>query len=169
MAAPLDIQIERSLTNTPTSLLYGEPAWDDANEKLYVGNSIGTPILINDPIKSDRFVFPASRNANINSDQALRRQNGTFINVTPYIVPFNGEIYAITAENQDINSTRTWDFVVEVNGIVVNTLTVPNSDHRALINNLELSVNEGDEIVIFFRNASNIINRPSGVVYGRRV
>ena len=47
MASNIEIQIERSLTNTPTSLLYGEPAWDDANEKLYVGNSSGTPVLIN--------------------------------------------------------------------------------------------------------------------------
>ena len=53
MAQPIDIQIERSLTNTPISLLYGEPAWDDTNEHLYVGNSSGVPILINPtPINS---------------------------------------------------------------------------------------------------------------------
>jgi len=50
MAQPIDIQIERSLINTPTSLLYGEPAWDDSNKSLYVGDSSGAPILINNVI-----------------------------------------------------------------------------------------------------------------------
>lgn len=47
MAQPIDIQIQRSLTNTPTTLLYGEPAWDDINKGLYIGDSSGDPILIN--------------------------------------------------------------------------------------------------------------------------
>lgn len=169
MSEPIDIQIERSLVNTPTNLLFGEPAWDDTNKHFYVGDSTGTPILINNANLSDRFLFLACRNANLTTDQALRRQNGTFINVTPYIVPYNGIIYAITAENQNINVTRTWDFVVEVNNVVVQTLTVPSTDHKAVINNLNLAVSQGDEVVMFFRNASNVINRPGGVVYGRRI
>lgn len=47
MAQPLDIQLKRSLSNTPTSLLFGEPAWDDTNNGFYVGNSTGSPVLIN--------------------------------------------------------------------------------------------------------------------------
>jgi len=170
MAQPIDIQIERSLTNTPTTLLYGEPAWADADEYLYVGNSSGSPILINDPAKSDRFVFPAARNANINSDQALRRQNGVFTNVNPYTVPYDGIIYCITAERQNINLTRTWDLVVEVNAAVIRTLSVGSGQRDLQDDNLNIAVSAGDDIAIYFRNAvGGNINKPGGVVYGRRV
>lgn len=166
MAQPIDIQIERSLTNTPVTLLYGEPAWDDTNEKLYIGNSAGTPILINSDF--DNFTFPAGRNANISSDQALRRQNNVFTNVSPYIVPYNGEIYAAGAVNRNLNIARTWDFEVERNGTIILTLSVPNTTYKASIDGLSISVNAGDEIVLYFRNASNTISRPCGAVYGRR-
>jgi len=168
MAQPIDIQIERSLTNIPTSLLYGEPAWDDTNEHLYVGNSSGNPILINDPTKSDRFVFPACRNANISSNQALRRQDRTFTNVNPYSVPYDGIIYCITAERQNVNLNRTWDLVVEINTIVVRTVNVLSGIRDVQDDNLNITVSAGDEVVIYFRNASANINRPGGVVYGRR-
>lgn len=169
MAQAIDIQIERSLTNTPTTLLYGEPAWSDVTEYLYVGNSSGTPILINDPAKSDRFIFAAARNANINNDQALRRQNGVFTNVNPYVVPYDSIIYCITAERQNINLTRTWDLVVEVNGSPVQTLNIGSGSRTVQNDNLNISVNSGDNLSIYFRNSSNTINRPGGVVYGRRV
>lgn len=168
MATPLDIQIERSLTNTPVSLLYGEPAWDDTNEKLYVGNSSGTPILINDDDKGDRWVFPVARNGNLGSDQALRRQNGAFSNVVPYSVPYTGEIYCVTAERESINLTRTWDLVVEVNTVVVRTVSVGSGQRDVQDDNLSIAVNAGDDVAVFFRNASATINRPAGVVYGRR-
>ena len=168
MAQPIDIQIERSLTNTPTTLLYGEPAWADADEYLYVGNSSGTPILINDPAKADRFVFPAGRNANISSDQALRRQDRTFTNVNPYSVPYDGIIYCITAERQSTNLTRTWDLEVEVNGVVVRTVSVGSGIRDVQDDDLSIAVSAGDDVAIYFRNASANINRPGGVVYGRR-
>ena len=172
MASNIEIQIERSLTNTPTSLLYGEPAWDDANEKLYVGNSSGTPVLINpdpDVTLGDRFVFPVARNGNISSDQALRRQDGTFTNVNPYTVPYTGEIYCITAERENINLTRTWDLVVEVNGSVVRTVSVTSGNREILDDGLTIAVTAGDDIAVYFRNASASINKPGGVVYGRRL
>lgn len=171
MASTVDIQIERSLTNTPTSLLYGEPAWDDANEKLYVGNSAGTPIIINpdpDVTLSDRYTFAVARNGNIASDQALRKTNGTFTNVNPFSVPYDGEIYCITAERENTNLTRTWDLVVEVNGSVVRTISVGTGQRDIQDDGLSISVSAGDDVAVFFRNASATINRPSGVVYGRR-
>lgn len=168
MAQPLDIQIERSLTNTPTTLLYGEPAWDDANEKLYVGNSSGTPVLINDTDLGDRFVFPVARNGNISSNQALRRQDGAFTNVNPYSVPYDGEIYCVTAERENTNLTRTWDLVVEVNAVVVRTVSVGSGQRDVQDDNLSIAVSAGDDVAVFFRNASASINKPGGVVYGRR-
>ena len=170
MAQPIDIQIERSLTNTPISLLYGEPAWDDTNEKLYVGNSSGTPVLINpDLIAVDNYTFPAGRNSNISSDQALRRQNNVFTNVSPYLVPYDSEIYAVGAINRNLNITRTWDFVVEVNGSVIITLSIPNNNYKNSQDGLSIAVNQNDEIAIYFRNASAAISRPCGAVYGRRI
>lgn len=109
--------------------------------------------------------FNACRNSTINSDQALRRQNGTFISNCPYIVPFNSVIYAITAENNPNDASETWDLDVEVNGSSVTTLSVPISDHKVINNNLDISVNQGDEIVIFFRNSSGGVNNPGGIVY----
>lgn len=168
MVQPINIQIERSLSNTPTTLLYGEPAWADATEGFYVGDSSGTPILINDPTKADRWVFPVGRNANISSDQALRRQDRTFTNVNPYSVPFDGIIYCITAERENINLTRTWDLVVEVNGGVVRTVSVGSGQRDVQDDNLSIAVTAGDDIAVYFRNASATIRNPGGVVYGRR-
>ena len=169
MAQPIDIQIERSLTNTPTTLLYGEPAWDDANKHLYIGDSTGAPILINNPNLSDRFVFPAARNANINSDQALRRQDRVFTNVSPYSVPYDGEIYCITAERENFQLTRTWDLEVEVNGSIVRTVSVGSGQQSVQDDGLNISVSAGDLVTIYFRNASATIRKPAGIVYGRRV
>lgn len=42
-----DIQIQRSLTNTPSTLLFGEFAWSDSTSNLYIGNSSGVPTLLN--------------------------------------------------------------------------------------------------------------------------
>ena len=50
MAQAIDIQIQRSLSNTPTNLLFGEPAWDDTNKSFYIGDSTGTPSLINNVV-----------------------------------------------------------------------------------------------------------------------
>jgi hypothetical protein len=168
MAQPIDIQIKRSLTNTPTTLLYGQPAWDDSIDGLYIGNSSGVPILVNDPAKADRWVFSVCRNANINSDQALRRQDGTFTNINPYSVPFNGIIYCVTAERENVNLSRTWDLVVEVNNSVVRTVSVGSGQRSVQDDNLNIAVSAGDDVAIYFRNSSAIVNKPGGVVYGRR-
>lgn len=113
------------------------------------------------------YSFLAARNANISSDQALRRQNGTFINNNPYIVPYDSVIYAVTAENSPTDITDTWDLEVEVNSVVVFSITVPGTDHKIIDNTLNIAVSEGDEIVIFFRNASGTVVRPGGAVYLR--
>lgn len=115
----------------------------------------------------DTYVFLAARNASITGDQALRRQNGTFISNNPYIVPFDSVIYAATAENNPNDTADTWDLEIEVNSVVQATLSVPNTDHKVINDALNISVSQGDEIVIFFRNASAAINNPGGVVYLR--
>ena len=109
--------------------------------------------------------FPAGRNATISSDQALRRQNGTFISTCPYIIPYDSVIYSITAENSPSDTSETWDLEIEINGLVVATLSVTSSDHKAIDNSANILVNEGDELVIFFRNASAGIDRPCGNVF----
>ena len=153
-----------NVTGAPSTLTYGEPAWDNINSRLYIGDNATTPVLVN----RDMFVFTASRNANIGSDQSLRRNDRTFISTTPYQVPFDGEIYCVTAENANVNPTRTWDLVVEVNAVVQVTLSVPGTGIKAIDDTLSVAVSAGDDVVIFFRNASANISRPSGIVYGRR-
>lgn len=162
---PQDIQLQRSLTNTPSTLLYGEPSWTDNSQSFYIGNSSGVPVLLN----KNFYVFHGSRNANINTDQSLRRDEGTFISTTPYIVPFNSVIYKVSAENENINNTRTWNLVLEQNGVVILTLTKPNNNNKIVSGNLNLSVSTNDELVLYFRNASGVINKPSGIIYGRSI
>ena len=111
--------------------------------------------------------FPSSRNAAISGDQALRRQNGTFIDQNPYTIPYDATIYAVTVENNPADTVPTWDFQVEVNAVLVTSLTKPNgarSDENA---GLSIDVNQGDEVILYFRNASTTINDPGGVVYFR--
>ena len=50
MAQAINIRFQRSLNNIPTTLLYGEPAWDDANQSFFIGDSSGSPVLINNII-----------------------------------------------------------------------------------------------------------------------
>lgn len=162
---PQDIQFQRSLTTTPVTLLYGEPSWTDNNQAFYIGNSSGSPVLLN----KNFYIFQGSRNANINTDQSLRREEGTFISTTPYIVPYNSVIYKASAENENINNTRTWSLIVERNGVVILTLSKPNTGNKIVSANLNLSVSANDEIVLYFRNASATINKPGGIIYGRSV
>jgi hypothetical protein len=160
-----DIQLRRSLTNTPATLLYGQPAWSDGAQNFYIGNSAGTPILLN----KNFYIFHGSRNANISTDQSLRRDEGTFISTTPFIVPYPSVIYKVSAEHENINTTRTWNLVVEKNGAVILTLTKPNSSNKIVSANLSLPVTTNDEIVMYFKGASGIINKPSSAVYGRSI
>lgn len=68
----VDIQIQRSLTNTPVSLLYGELAWSDSTSRLYVGNSSGSPILINaSTTPTLQSVYNASTNPEILTNATL--------------------------------------------------------------------------------------------------
>jgi hypothetical protein len=162
---PQDIQFKRSLTTVAGSLLFGQPSWTDNNSSLYIGNSSGVPVLIN----KNFFVFHGSRNANVSTDQSLRREEGTFISTTPYIVPYNSVIYKVSAENENINNTRTWQLVIEQNATVILTLTKPNTSNKIVSANLNLTVSVNDELVMYFRNASGIINKPGGIIYGRSV
>lgn len=68
----VDIQIQRSLTNTPVSLLYGELAWSDSTSRLYVGNSSGSPVLINaSTTPTLQSVYNASTNPEILTNSTL--------------------------------------------------------------------------------------------------
>lgn len=165
MPYALDIQLQRSLTNTPATLLYGEPAWADSTKNFYIGDSSGTPILLN----KNFFTFNGSRNANISTDQSLRREDSTFISTTPYIVPYASVLYKATAECENINNTRTWDLVVERNAAVILTLSKTSGVAKVVSGNLNLSLVAGDELVFYFRNASGVINKPSCFIYGRSV
>jgi len=165
MAQALDIQLQRSLINTPSTLLYGEPSWTDNTQSFYIGDSSGIPTLIN----RNFFVFGASRNANINTNQSLRREDSTFISSVPYIIPYPSFIYKATAECENVNNTRTWSLVIEKNGTVILTLIKTSGVSKVVSPNLNLSVTSGDEIVIYFRNASGVINKPSGLLYGKSI
>lgn len=153
-----------NVTAVPPILTYGEPGWVNQEKRLYIGNNSSVPVLVN----ADQFQFPASRNANISSNQSLRRNDRTFISTAPYPIPYDGEIYCVAASRQNINLTRTWDLVVEVNASVVYTLNMTSGLQNKEDDGLSIAVTKGQLLVIYFRNASANINRPSGVVYGRR-
>jgi hypothetical protein len=57
-----DIQIQRSLTNIPATLLFGEFAWSDSASNLYIGNSSGVPTLLN------KITLQQAYNASINPE-----------------------------------------------------------------------------------------------------
>ena len=118
----------------------------------------------------DKMTFPACRNASLSTDQALRRQNGTFIDACPYSVPYDGEIYAVTAENNSSSNAQSWELQVEINGVVSAplTTTVGVGLRDAQQDGLSVSISQGDDIVIFFRNASGAVANPGGIVYARR-
>lgn len=69
---PLDIQIQRSLTNTPATLLYGELSWTDNSASLYIGSSTGSPILLN------RLSLQQAYNASINPEILTNATLGAF-------------------------------------------------------------------------------------------
>lgn len=159
------IQFKKSnVTAAPATLAYGEPAWANSTGRFYIGDNTSTPILVN----PDFFEFPAGRNGNISSNQSLRRQDGMFISTNPYPVPYDGVIYCVSAERENVNLTRTWDLVVEVNTTVVHTVNVTSGNRSIENDGLAINVNKGDSVVIYFRNASASINKPGGVVYGKR-
>ena len=150
VACPLDFNNQVTGINVP----------DPVNPQ-----DIATKIYVDRLFRTNSFVYFCARNAVISTDQALRRQNGTFTSSNPYIVPYQAVIYAVTAENNPSDTGDSWDFEVEVNGRIVVSITVPNTDHKVFDDTLKIGVSKGDEVVMYFRNASGAVNRPGGAVY----
>ena len=75
----------------------------------------------------------------------LKGNDGSFTNKSPYIVPFNCKLTAISAST---DSAYTWNAEVHVNGINVGSLSIFASD-SGYASPLNISINAGDKISFY--------------------
>lgn len=115
---------------------------------IYSGNT-----WVNKNISS--FTLGASSNSTIVTNSYLRGYSNVFTNVTPYVVPFNCKITAMSISNE---TADIWTGQTRVNGISVYTLSVVagTSNYQK---DLNISVNAGDKISFYCQGTN--ISRPS--------
>ena len=91
----------------------------------------------------------ASKNTSTNI--YLKGGDGTFTNASPYIVPFDCKLTAISASTE---SLYTWNAEVHVNGVNVGALSIFSSD-SGYASPLNITINAGDKIS-FYCNGTSI-------------
>lgn len=112
--------------------------------------------LIND--SKDTYSFSASRDANNVNDTYLRKTDGVPTDESPFIIPSNGTLYAMSLAT---DGNETWGLELEVNGTVEATLSVTTDDKET--GAFSFDVVEGDEISLFCDGSG--ISRPSATAF----
>lgn len=118
---------------------------------------------------TDTFSITAGRGNANTTDIWLRQPDNLATNLSPYVMPFDATIVAITAAG---NANETWDGEVYRNtdvrtggiptdGNKLTEIQVSAADSATVVVNVD--VDAGDEIGIFMRGSS--IDRPSVTVY----
>lgn len=121
------------------------------------------------PTLDGAFCLTASRGNGNSTDLWLRRPDNTPLNLSPYVLPFDATIVAVTAAG---NAAETWDGEVYRNSDV-RTGGVPSDANKltevvvtaadAASVSVSVDVDAGDELGIFMRGSS--IDRPSVTIY----
>lgn len=105
------------------------------------------------------FQVTASQNSNtVNTTRDLRLGTSA-TNISPFIIPKVGKLYAMSASSGSAVAGRDWTAEVFKNGVSVATLTL-----TALAKNqrsdLGVSFAAGDEVRLVFTHTSGNVNRP---------
>ena len=140
-------------------------AQTDYELKVTADDDIPNKKYVDDHTKS--FEFPVCRNAANQGNQFLRRQNGTPTNLCPYTVPFDGTIFAATAEHSPTDTVPGWDLQVNVNGVSVYTLSLTAGNTEVTGNSVSVDVDEGDRISIQMVNQTAVVDYPGGCIFVR--
>lgn len=169
MVQPIDIQIERSLVNTPTTLLYGEPAWDDANETLYIGNSSGVPVAVggNSPAQNKKsWGFGGAINSgNVKASLDFSYLAGLTYSASPIIVPTDCFIFFIASHNN--NNDRGYEAHVLDDDVSVANLSMPIGTNTSS-SSYNVFVQANSEIRLRFvetGSGNNSVAQPNMYVY----
>lgn len=77
------------------------------------------------------------------TDRYLKRTNGTFSNLTPYIVSADGVIDFISSSTRDV---EVYDLEIFINSSLNTTINIPGGSRYS--EDLNISVTAGDEISV---------------------
>ena len=114
------------------------------------------------PPDVETWSWAVARNANNVTNQALRKQNGTPTNLSPYVAPFDCVIYAGTANSQATTpDATTWDAVIQINGGANIILAAVPATGDQVEFTASQNLNAGDLVAIGMANQSAVVNRPS--------
>lgn len=106
--------------------------------------------------------WSAARNGIYTADADLRRQDGTPTNLSPYVVPVNCELIAISAS---CDGNETWDAEVWVNDSEVAQTSLNNTDNAYTIVS-SVTLNAGDKVRLRFKlGSSGGVNNPAMSVF----
>lgn len=116
------------------------------------------------PSVKKSWTYSAGDNANVGSSKDLQRTGNSRTNLTPFIAPVTGTIWAITVATQQ-GTNETYDIQIIVNGAVQHTESVSATD-SAFNNALAVSVSAGDAIRIRFIRTSGAVRDIGVELYG---
>jgi hypothetical protein len=100
--------------------------------------------------------WDAGRNGTTASSIDLERGGGVPTNLTPFILPYDATIHAMSA---GANTSGVWEAEVLVNGSVVNTLSITTTKNK--VTGLSININADDEVRLRFNKTGGNINSPS--------
>jgi hypothetical protein len=151
------------LPSNPTGV-DGKIYYNTSNDSIYFYN--GTRWV---KLNAYSWQLSVSRDANLNADQDLRRQDGVATSVSPYIIPFDCELYAITTSSDSANNDETWDLEVYKNDVLEYTMNIVNAK-VAVANGLTNTFSSSDTLRIRFAvGTSGRVRKPSATLFFREV
>ena len=99
--------------------------------------------------------------------QDLRDRNGTFYNVAPFAVPFDGVIFQSVLSN---STTNNYTIEVLVNNTVVTSFTRTNGTPSEIFDlGTPISVAKNDQIRLRYAGGVGTTNRPAAQLYIREI
>jgi len=126
---------------------------------ICVINEIGSAVWIK-PVTVAPFSVQFGRNNNI-SNSYLQGGGLTWTNESPYVVPFNCTLTAISVATK---SAQSWTAEVRIAGVLVPGASLSTTTATSnYVNDLSIDFDEGDEIQVYANGTS--INRPNVALF----
>lgn len=113
----------------------------------------------------DSFCFSGSvNNASITTSQDLRQSGGVRTNLSPYIMPKAGKLFAMSASHQGAPAGKNWTLEVFKNGVSAATLVL-NAVAKNQRDDLSVAFAQGDEVRLRLTYTAGTIVRPEGSAF----
>lgn len=106
------------------------------------------------------WTWMAGLRAKIQTSCSFRTYDGIPSDQNPFVAFSDSTIRKVIVVNDPDDNSSSWEGVVFVNGIEVYSLTNPAGAYKVISPDINIIIDQGDEVVVCFRNATAPIPKP---------